>query len=35
MIEVRELTKDYGHERAVNRLSFTACPGAVTGVLGA
>lgn len=35
MIEVRDLTKDYGHERAVNRLSFTACPGAVTGVLGA
>lgn len=34
MIEVRELTKDYGQERAVNRLSFTAWPGAVTGVLG-
>lgn len=34
MIEVRELTKDYGDERAVNRLSFTACPGVVTGVLG-
>jgi ABC-2 type transport system ATP-binding protein len=34
MIEVRELTKDYGDERAVNRLSFTAPPGVVTGVLG-
>lgn len=34
MIEVRELTKDYGDERAVNRLSFTARPGVVTGVLG-
>ncbi|MGH3781507.1 MAG: ABC transporter ATP-binding protein [Pseudonocardiaceae bacterium] len=34
MIEVRELTKDYGDERAVNRLSFTALPGVVTGVLG-
>ncbi len=34
MIEVRELTKDYGDERAVNRLSFTARSGVVTGVLG-
>jgi ABC-2 type transport system ATP-binding protein len=34
MIEVRDLTKDYGDERAVNRLSFTARPGVVTGVLG-
>ena len=34
MIEVRELTKDYGNKRAVNRLSFTARPGVVTGFLG-
>lgn len=34
MIEVRELTKDYGGKRAVNRLSFTARPGVVTGFLG-
>lgn len=34
MIEVRELTKDYGDKRAVNRLSFTARPGVVTGFLG-
>jgi ABC-2 type transport system ATP-binding protein len=34
MIEVRELTKDYGDQHAVNRLSFTARPGVVTGVLG-
>ena len=34
MIEVRELIKDYGRKRAVNRLSFTARPGVVTGLLG-
>ena len=34
MIEVHELTKDYGDKRAVNRLSFTARPGVVTGFLG-
>ncbi|MGH3985247.1 MAG: ABC transporter ATP-binding protein [Pseudonocardiaceae bacterium] len=34
MIEVRELTKDYGDKRALNRLSFTARPGVVTGFLG-
>ena len=34
MIEVRELTKDYGDKRAVSQLSFTARPGVVTGVLG-
>jgi ABC-2 type transport system ATP-binding protein len=34
MIEVRELTKDYGDKRAVNRRSFTAYPGVVTGFLG-
>ncbi|MGH3613904.1 MAG: ABC transporter ATP-binding protein [Pseudonocardia sp.] len=34
MIEVRALTKDYGDRRVVNRLSFTACPGVVTGFLG-
>jgi ABC-2 type transport system ATP-binding protein len=34
MIEVRELTKDYGDRRVLNRLSFTARPGVVTGFLG-
>jgi ABC-2 type transport system ATP-binding protein len=34
MIEVRELTKDYGGKRALNQLSFTARPGVVTGVVG-
>ncbi|MCA1836772.1 MAG: ATP-binding cassette domain-containing protein, partial [Actinobacteria bacterium] len=34
MIEVRELTKDYGDKRVVNQLSFTARPGVVTGFLG-
>jgi ABC-2 type transport system ATP-binding protein len=34
MIEVRELTKDYGNKRVVNQLSFTARPGVVTGFLG-
>jgi ABC-2 type transport system ATP-binding protein len=34
MIEVRELTKEYGAKRAVNQLSFTARPGVVTGLLG-
>lgn len=34
MIEVRELTKNYGDKRALNRLSFTAHPGVVTGLLG-
>jgi ABC-2 type transport system ATP-binding protein len=34
MIEVRELTKDYGDKRALNQLSFTAHPGMVTGLLG-
>src|SRR5436305_6115327 len=34
MIEVRELTKDYGDRRVVNRLSFTARPGVVTGCIG-
>ncbi len=34
MIEVRELTKDYGDKRAVSRLSFTARPGVVTGLVG-
>ncbi|HKR50301.1 MAG TPA: ATP-binding cassette domain-containing protein [Pseudonocardiaceae bacterium] len=34
MIEVCELTKDYGDKRALNRLTFTACPGVVTGFLG-
>jgi ABC-2 type transport system ATP-binding protein len=34
MIEVRELTKRYGSTLAVDRLSFTVRPGAVTGFLG-
>jgi ABC-2 type transport system ATP-binding protein len=34
MIEVRELTKRYGDTLAVDRLSFTVTPGAVTGFLG-
>jgi ABC-2 type transport system ATP-binding protein len=34
MIEVRELIKDYGDKRAVNRLSFVARPGMVTGFVG-
>ncbi|RSM59784.1 export ABC transporter ATP-binding protein [Actinoplanes sp. ATCC 53533] len=34
MIEVRELTKRYGDTLAVDRLSFTVRPGAVTGFLG-
>lgn len=34
MIEVSELTKDYGKVRAVDDLSFTVAPGVVTGFLG-
>ena len=34
MIEVRELSKRYGATVAVDRLSFEARPGAVTGFLG-
>jgi ABC-2 type transport system ATP-binding protein len=34
MIEVRELSKRYGAAVAVDRLSFDARPGAVTGFLG-
>jgi ABC-2 type transport system ATP-binding protein len=34
MIEVRELIKVYGNKRALNRLSLTASPGVVTGLLG-
>ncbi len=34
MIEVVDLTKDYGHKRAVDELSFTVRPGVVTGFLG-
>ena len=34
MIEVRGLTKRYGATVAVDRLSFDAPPGAVTGFLG-
>ena len=34
MIEVRELTKSFGRNTAVESLSFDACPGSVTGFLG-
>jgi ABC-2 type transport system ATP-binding protein len=34
MIEVRELTKRYGRTVALDRLTFTAPPGLVTGFLG-
>jgi ABC-2 type transport system ATP-binding protein len=34
VIEVCELIKDYGDKRAVNQLSFAACPGMVTGCVG-
>jgi ABC-2 type transport system ATP-binding protein len=34
MIEVQGLTKRYGPEVAVDRLSFTVRPGTVTGFLG-
>src|SRR5437879_8383819 len=34
VIEVRDLTKDYGSKRAVDGLSFTVEPGVVTGFLG-
>ncbi|MGO8685700.1 MAG: ABC transporter ATP-binding protein [Candidatus Dormibacteria bacterium] len=34
MIEIRELTKRYGHKTAVDGLSFTVEPGIVTGFLG-
>lgn len=34
MIEARALTKIYGHQRAVDGLSFTAPAGKVTGFLG-
>ena len=34
MIEVHELTKDYGEKRAVDGLTFEVRPGVVTGFLG-
>lgn len=34
MIEVRELSKQYGDQRAVDGLTFTVTPGRVTGFLG-
>lgn len=34
MIEVRNLTKDYGRKRAVDELTFAVRPGVVTGFLG-
>ncbi len=34
MIEIADLTKAYGHIRAVDQVSFTAAPGKVTGFLG-
>lgn len=33
-IDVRDLTKEYGGRRAVDRLTFTVRPGRVTGFLG-
>ncbi|MFF1556745.1 ATP-binding cassette domain-containing protein [Streptomyces sp. NPDC058279] len=33
-IEIRELTKDYGHTRVVDHLTFDVLPGRVTGFLG-
>ena len=33
-IDVRELTKEYGTARAVDRLTFSVLPGRVTGFLG-
>ncbi|MFE2163822.1 ABC transporter ATP-binding protein [Streptomyces sp. NPDC059447] len=33
-IEIRELTKEYGTTRAVDRLTFDVLPGRVTGFLG-
>ena len=34
MIEARDLTKRFGRQTAVDRLSFTVAPGTVTGFLG-
>jgi ABC-2 type transport system ATP-binding protein len=34
MIEVMDVTKDYGSKRAVDGLTFTVSPGIVTGFLG-
>lgn len=34
MIEVRSLTKDYGHRRAINKLNFSVKKGEVVGFLG-
>jgi len=34
VIEVRDLSKSYGHTRAVDHLSFVVQPGKVTGFLG-
>ncbi|MDP9831728.1 ABC-type multidrug transport system ATPase subunit [Trueperella abortisuis] len=34
MITVENLTKDYGKKRAIDNLSFSVRPGAVTGFLG-
>jgi ABC-2 type transport system ATP-binding protein len=34
MIEVKDVTKDYGDKRAVDGLTFTVKPGIVTGFLG-
>ncbi|MFI9205568.1 ATP-binding cassette domain-containing protein [Streptomyces sp. NPDC053048] len=34
MIELEELTKDYGDVRAVDHLTFTVRPGIITGFLG-
>lgn len=34
MIEVKDLTKDYGHRRAINKLNFSVKKGEVVGFLG-
>lgn len=34
MIEVKDLTKDYGHRRAINKLNFSIKKGEVVGFLG-
>ena len=34
MIEIRNLTKSYGHTTAVDDLTVTVRPGVVTGFLG-
>ena len=33
-IEVSQLTKDFGHQRVVNQISFSIKPGSIFGFLG-